>query len=543
MTTTEPAASSNTMGSLSRSGAWRPLAAALLMVAAVLWAFWDSAVAMAAIWARSDTFMHGALVPGLVVWLMWRNRGRLTGVPLRAEPWWLLGIALACFAWLLGELAAVSSVSQLALTTVMVLAVPALFGWSVARVLAFPLAFLYFAVPVGEFAVPWLMMRTADATAFALSAVGIPVYREGLELIIPSGQWSVVEACSGLRYLVASFMVGTLYAYLTYTHLHKRLLFVLASLVVPLVANWARAFLTVLLGHVSGNELATGVDHLIYGWVFFGLVIGLMFWVGLRWADDPRPAVGVNLGGGASQRASSSWPQPTAFVALIVVLGSVIGSQLAWRHLQQAPSTPLGELELPKGAADAAGSAHRPLPWVPGYVGPSRTASITYERGDHPVWMWVGYYRQPGGRGKLVSSSNTIEPTSEKSWAVYERETQRASGSGAALPDSVRAASLRRGAAVGDASAARYRAWMVYWVDGQWTVSDVGAKVLQARGQLMGRTGDGAMVVLMTPLDATADERLRSLAEDIWAPLQARLEALRHASQGSNPSKAIDSKP
>ena len=65
-----------------------------------------------------------------------------------------------------------------------------------------------FAVPVGEFLLPVFMEWTADFTVLALRLSGIPVYREGLQFVIPSGNWSVVEACSGIRYLIASLMVG-----------------------------------------------------------------------------------------------------------------------------------------------------------------------------------------------------------------------------------------------------------------------------------------------------------------------------------------------
>ncbi len=115
------------------------------------------------------------------------------------------------------------------------------------------------------------------------------MYREGQNFVVPSGNWSVVEACSGIRYLIASLTVGTLYAYLTYTSLKRRLIFVGISLLVPVVANWLRAYLIVMIGHLSGNKLAVGVDHLIYGWVFFGVVIAIMFAIGMRWAETEQP--------------------------------------------------------------------------------------------------------------------------------------------------------------------------------------------------------------------------------------------------------------
>ncbi len=109
------------------------------------------------------------------------------------------------------------------------------------------------------------MEWTADVTVGALRVTGIPVYREGNYFILPSGAWSVVEACSGVRYLIAAFMIGCIFAWLHYRASSKRILFVCLALAVALVSNWLRAYTIVLLGHLSNNRLGTGVDHNMVG--------------------------------------------------------------------------------------------------------------------------------------------------------------------------------------------------------------------------------------------------------------------------------------
>src|SRR5678816_4685926 len=84
----------------------------------------------------------------------------------------------------------------------------------------------FFAVPFGEGLLPILMEWTADVTVGALRVTGIPVYREGNYFVLPSGAWSVVEACSGVRYLIAAFMVGCIFAWLHYRTSIKRVVFV-----------------------------------------------------------------------------------------------------------------------------------------------------------------------------------------------------------------------------------------------------------------------------------------------------------------------------
>ena len=131
----------------------------------------------------------------------------------------LLVLAMLGFSWLLATLASVLVFQQLFLITMIPAVVWTILGGQMVRALAFPLAYLLLAVPFGEALIPPLIDFTADFTVKALQLTGIPVYREGSFFTIPSGNWSVVEACSGLRYLIASFTLGTLYAYLTYRSL------------------------------------------------------------------------------------------------------------------------------------------------------------------------------------------------------------------------------------------------------------------------------------------------------------------------------------
>src|SRR6516165_9615780 len=121
---------------------WRPILPALILVlAAILLVYRDTAAAMVATWSRSDTFTHAFLVLPIVVWLIWRRRDELAALEPRPCPWMLVPMAIVAFTWLLGDLASVHSVTELAFTSLLVLSVPAVLGLDVARAILFPLAF------------------------------------------------------------------------------------------------------------------------------------------------------------------------------------------------------------------------------------------------------------------------------------------------------------------------------------------------------------------------------------------------------------------
>ncbi|MBY0469490.1 MAG: exosortase A [Burkholderiaceae bacterium] len=493
----------------------------VVFVVATLLLYRDTAAAMVEIWLRSETFAHCLLVPPISAWLIWRRRADISAQQPATMPWLLLPMAVAGLFWLLGNLATVNAVSQFMLVTVIVLLVPAFVGWPATRTMLFPLGFLYFAVPIGEFLMPWLMESTADFTVSALVMTGIPVYREGHQFIIPSGAWSVVEACSGVRYLIASLMVGALFAYLNYRSMRRRWMFMGVALVVPIVANWVRAYLIVLLGHVSNNKLAAGADHLIYGWVFFGVVILLMFMIGARWSEpESAPAAAIATGSGRSGERLP-WPMPLAVVGVLLLPVLALNGLLA-HESRVVPQ--LGEPAARWRSADP------PTSWQPEIEKPAaklqRGYAATAEPASPSVGLFIGYFRQQSADSKLVSSNNQLVRSTDRDWALADAGLRHvALGAGAELP--VRTASLRR--PVGQADATRLRVWQLYWVNGRYTVDDSAAKAYVALHRLLGRGDDGAVLVFHAVESPTgsADALLEAFLRDNFDAIDAELQKVR----------------
>lgn len=505
---------------------WRVASLALLsLLATVFWAYRDTLLAMMGIWWRSETFAHAMIVPPISLWLIWRQRGVLLRQMPQPSPWFLLPIACAGLVWLLGDLVAVNALTQLALVSLLVLAVPALLGLRVTASILFPLGFLFFAVPMGEFLMPQLMNWTADFTVVALRLSGIPVYREGLQFVIPSGSWSVVEACSGIRYLIASLMVGTLFGYLNYRSLHRRLIFVAISIVVPLVANWFRAYLIVMLGHFSSNQLAAGADHLVYGWLFFGLIMVIMFMIGARWAepDGVEESATSSLPPGLSGSMSKAMV-PVALAAMTLVL---LPHWALW-SLTRAEATGEPRLRPVNAAAGWQASERGLVDWAPAFLNPSASARQTFSKDGQEVALHLDYYRHQDYQRKLVSSENMIVRSNDTRWSKVSSDVLTLNlADGTSLK--LNRAELR-GAAIGaPGEERRLVTWQLYWVNGRWTHSAVMAKAYGALYRVLGRGDDGASVVLFTERDSSgrAQDALEAFVRENLPLIEANLRLTR----------------
>ncbi|MCK9686367.1 exosortase A [Scleromatobacter humisilvae] len=527
MSTTLPPTPSVRLSRPAPGSAWSTsLPALALVVAAVLALYWSTAAGMVGIWIRSETFMHAFLVPPICAWLLWRDRERLAAIPPRANAWMLLPMAGIAVLWLLGELAAVNAITQLAFVAMLALAVPAVLGMRVARAAAFPLAFLFFAVPLGEFLLPLLMQMTADFTVAAVRLSGVPVFREGLMFVIPSGQWSVVEACSGVRYLIASFMVGTLYAYLMYSSTRRRVIFMGVSLLMPLLANWVRAYLIVMLGHLSDNRIATGVDHLIYGWLFFGIVIFLLFWVGIRWSEPPAPRAAAATSGQAVAGAGTRARMQATFAvaAALIVLAAVPPWTL--RELGRRESTAAPVLAAPATLAPgwSAVSGDPGVEWKPKLDNPSALVDAVYRKeGLPPVGLYVAYYRQQDDLRKLSDADALLAQSEDKRWRrVVDGRRHVATGSTAI---DLRSAELRPRDELSGGGETSVTAWQVYWVGGRFTSSDAVAKAGVAIDRLLGRGDDSAELIVYVggTSPALAERALQSFVQDNFGVLDAQL--------------------
>lgn len=499
----------------------RWLFATALVLSTIFWLlawYWDTAQSIVAIWERSETFAHGYLIIPISAWMIWRQRHAVAALNPRPNFLALSLLALAGFGWLLGQLAGARVVPQYGLVLMIPLLVWTILGNQVVRALAFPLFFLLFAVPVGEFLVPLLMEQTADVLIFALRLTGIPVYREGLFFTIPSGTWSVVEACSGLRYLIASLTLGFLYAYLTYRSFARRAIFVVVSVVVPIIANWLRAYMIVMIGHLSGMKYAVGIDHLIYGWVFFGLVMLIMFGIGSIWREDLAPHQAAPSFSALAQRDKSSLE--TIMAATIAVAVMVAIWPMAAARLEGIGPYPPPVLQAPPPTESWQQVDGRLTDWTPRFSNPQAQINQVYARDTGRVGLYIGYYRNQRQGVQLISTQNMLVSSNDGTWKNIGEAHRTLVLDNEKIP--LIEAELR-------GSSTRLLVWRWYWVGGRYAVDPYWAKLLQAKSKLFGHGDDGAVVIIYTELDTNQGEAAGRLKEFGNAMLPAITSSLQYA--------------
>lgn len=490
-----------------------PILIVLLVWGAILFSFREQVALVLEAWETLPSHAHGYVVLVVVAYLLWTKWGDLSGVACKPSWKGFVLLVLAGFIAALGDTVAVAAVVQFSIVLMMISAVWALMGGEAFRAVRGPLAFLLFAVPFGHEVLPELMNWTADATVLALRASGVPVFQEGRNFVIPSGRWSVVEACGGIRYLLTSVFIGAVFAYLTYTRTYKRVLFMVWSVVMPLIANWIRAYVIVMVAHLTENEWGMGMSHLALGWVIFGIAVFAGFAVGARWRD-PQPEV--------PQRLPTA-PAPTMAFVLVGALASAV--PFGWHYgaavLESQPPRSAPTLRMDTLAALEQGSPNDEG-LSPVFPGARATFKRRFVFQSHPVDVYVGYYRNQRQGAELVSVNNVYEPTKDWSWVSTEHAPAHAG-----MPRMVLEGYLKNG---------RYAALHhTYWVNGMMTTSDSVSKLLDLVSRLRGR-GDDAAVIAITAYSRESLDDARRVGQAFASQYVPGIAAdLEHVASGELP--------
>jgi exosortase len=239
---------------------------------------------------------HGKLViPGAIL-LVWYHRKKLRAAVKKGSNWGLAFLGAGFLLFLLGTRALQPRITMLAIPVLIFGVVLFLWGRQVARILAFPIGFLVFMIPVGalqqtSFRLQFLITNTVEALS---SLIGIKIYAVGTTLRAVNGDWGfdIAEGCSGIRSLVAIIMLTAIYAHVFEREWWKKLVLLGLSVFFAIIANALRIFTIIIIARLGYPQLAGGLYHEYSGYITPMLALVVVFFchklLNLRFG---RPAI------------------------------------------------------------------------------------------------------------------------------------------------------------------------------------------------------------------------------------------------------------
>lgn len=491
MTSPASPALENTATSAAQKRAALTYAALCVMCLAM---FYETARSLYQVWLGTPTFNHGFFIAPMSIYLVWIRRHTLVGVPVRLEPLAIPLVVIAGLIWLVGYAGDVQLFQHIGFVGILIALGGGVFGRYMLRKIWFPLAFLAFMVPAGDQLVPPLQDLTADFSVILLNWVNIPVWRDGVFLQVSNGLFEVAEACAGVRFLIANIVVAFVFAYLAYDKWWKWVIFIAISIIIPIFANGIRAFGIVYIAHVTDNEYAVGVDHLVYGWGFFTVVMLISLFIGNLFADrrvGDFVATPVQL-----PRHVPGW---NWVIVAAAAIAAVIGPTYATLVISNQPWTSKAAFTAPEIAAawhEIAG----PLPaWNPVFRGPSAELNKTYSDGNDAVGLYIAYYPKQGQGKEVIYHANRM--ADDDRWKRLETKRITLTVDGAPLK-------VRLERMQGSPGPKRIAAYW-YWIAGKFTSDPIEAKLYQIAGAL-GSGDRSAAAIAVTTLETDDTDRMNA---------------------------------
>jgi EpsI family protein len=303
--------------------------------------------------------------------------------------------------------------------------------------------------------------------------------------------------------------LGALFAGSMYVSWPRRALVMVIAVVVPIIANGIRAFGIILLAYLSDNELATGVDHLIYGWLFFTLVSCVVLAIGISFRE-PQPDFD-KWGNGQISRKMPLGRCVLAAAAAFLLVGA---ARIYGDHVDQIWSKQPIQLQTPQFTGYPQREAIDDQ-FLPRFPSADSEIDAAYGSGEQNFYLRIGYYLSER-RGVQAISFNHELPGSPEMLIVSKGETQTMLGKDAISIRYQRIASGNKGRLI----------WYWFWVDGRMIGNPYAAKLFEAKAKLLGGRQPAAVIALAVDYrgdPASAENALHAFMRDA-EPLYGALD-------------------
>ncbi len=487
------------------------ISAVVLALALANLATWPSLQSLWVFWRTIHDYEHGPLIA--LVAVAWMARiawhGGLAGARPSMAGTALLGVLL--LAWLITWRANINIAHQLLWPLVIGASLLAMLGGVVTRRFALALAFLYFGVPVWDYALPVLQRCSIFFSEKMLAVLGVKAAVSEYLVTIPEGTFAIIEGCSGKHYLVVTLAIAWLAAALNGIAGRRLALFMVISGVLSMITNWVRIVIIIYAGHVTNMQhYLVANEHVTLGNLLFVPLLAIVILLAGRLA--PRQPV-TPVAAPSTSAANAGAPGSLATKLLPVGLLLAVFGFVLWGRSAGGPPLVLGGLPL------AVGRWQGPLParsnWKPLYTAVDAEARAGYAKPTgESLELYANVYSwQENGRELIQYGNDLVSPVGwSRSWSATDGSL-------------VTATETLASTQVSDPSGQRWLIAHIYRVGSDSYRTDFFAKLAYGWRSLAGQTPVG-VIALAARCEPGNCDKASELVADFWENMRPDLLAL-----------------
>ena len=369
--------------------------------------YWKSIIELIDLWNSSSTYSHGYLIPLVTLYLIISKNKLLINTPLKPSPLLLIPLVFTLLLWLFATITETKTIELSLLPLVFIFTYTSIIGYKSSLLIATALLYLLLAVPIWNILIPTLQDMAVFFNQHALSLAGFPTYIENTSVTIPAGTFEIEDGCSGIRYLVVSLALGSLFSLMNYKSLKPALILLVLSFVFPVILNWIRIYIIILIGHFSEMQSPLVTKHHTFGWVLYGISLIPFYFIAHKLSafETNTTETEANISPEAAKQYSTLYyafyiTLPLAFM----ISPTFFSSYLATKNIKT-----VGHITAPSAVSPWLGPIHYNK-WAPGYKNAGISSNTIYIGSDsHPeIALHLYYYGKESADSELINENNII---------------------------------------------------------------------------------------------------------------------------------------
>lgn len=252
-----------------------------LLVASFIFAYFPVWKRLIFTWYSAEEYSHGFFIIPLCSYIIWRKKDLLAEIQIKSSWYWLFLIIFSLLLYIFGHFAKIMTLASFSMVLLMAGVTIYFFGFQIFKELFFPLFLLLFMIPIplqiyASLTIP-LQLFVSKVSVGILYLYGLPIYREGNIIQLPTQSFQVVDACSGLRSIISLLILSAVFGYFTLRSNFLRTVLFFFGMPIAISVNIIRLLLTLLVFYYFNFDLSTGTIHTVFGIIIFMLALVFIF--------------------------------------------------------------------------------------------------------------------------------------------------------------------------------------------------------------------------------------------------------------------------
>lgn len=271
------------------------------------------------------TYSHSYLIPFIMLYLYYSlAKVGMINFAKNVEYLKVMLLVLSCILLFLSSTAQISTGYWLSILLVCMASINLLFRFN--WYIVFPATLLVFIFPIWGALVPLLQDISTEAVTVIMGFSGIPIYVEDRFITIPAGVFEIAGGCSGLRYLIVSLAISSLFIFLNIKSVKRASLFLGVAIAGALITNWIRISALIIIGDYTNMQSSLMTDHNAFGWYLYMPFMLMLFIWGNKIAN-------FDLIGSSSNAPGKLVKSKLNFNNVVIVLAGLLVSSTTFKHM------------------------------------------------------------------------------------------------------------------------------------------------------------------------------------------------------------------